>query len=97
MDIEDLDAAPAVGTINQNLAIEAPRPQQGGIEDFRPVGGRQQDDAAAGIEAVEFGQELIEGLFFGARRPWSSLPGTTGTPGAFVVLTIEVRWGLVSV
>ena len=62
MDLEDLDAALAVGPVDQHLAIEPAGAQQRRIEDFRPVGGGQQDDAGARIEAVELGQQLVERL-----------------------------------
>ena len=39
-----------------------PARNSAGSENFRPIGGGQQDDAGARIEAVEFGEELIEGL-----------------------------------
>ena len=42
---ENLDAALAVGPIDQDLAVEAAGPQQRRIEDFRPVGRGEQDDA----------------------------------------------------
>src|SRR6266849_1012302 len=38
------------------------RPQQRGIEDLRSIGGAHDNDALARVEAVELGQELIEGL-----------------------------------
>ena len=62
VDLEDLQPALAVGTVDQHLAVEAPGAQQRRIENFRPVGRGEQDDAAARIEAVEFGKELIERL-----------------------------------
>ena len=60
--LENLEPAVAVGTIHQHLAIEPSGPQQRRVEDFRPIGRGQEDDAGARIEAVEFGQELIERL-----------------------------------
>ena len=60
--LEDGDAAALVGTVHQHLPVEPPCPQQRRIEDFGPVGGGQQDDADRGIEAVEFGKQLVQGL-----------------------------------
>ena len=60
--LEDGDTAALVGTIHQHLAVEPPCPQQRGIEDFGPVGGREQNDAGRGIEAVKFGEQLVERL-----------------------------------
>ena len=60
--VEDLPAALLIGAIDQHLAVEATGPQQRRIEDFRTVGGGQQNDPDARVEAVEFGEELIERL-----------------------------------
>ena len=62
MDVENLPAALLVGAIDQHLAVETTGSQQRRIEDFRTVGGSQQNDAGSGVEAVEFGEELIERL-----------------------------------
>ena len=62
MDSEDRFAPFPVGTIEHDLTVEAAGPQQRRIEDFRPVGGGEQNDALAWIEAIEFGQELVERL-----------------------------------
>ena len=51
------------GPIHQHLAVEAAGAQQRRIEDLRPVGGGEQDEAAARVEAVELRQKLVEGLF----------------------------------
>ena len=39
-----------------------PGPQQGGVEDVGPVGGGDEDDAGAGVEAVHLDEQLVEGL-----------------------------------
>ena len=62
MHLQDRDPILLVGAIDQNLAVEAAGAQQRGIEDLRPVGGGQQDDAGRGIETVELDQELVERL-----------------------------------
>ena len=51
-----------IGPVHDHLAVEAAGPEQRGIEDLRPIGGGHDDDALARVEAVELGQELIEGL-----------------------------------
>ena len=59
----DFSPALQVGPVDDHLAVEAARAQQGRVQDLRPVGGGQQDDAFLRIEAVHLGQELIERLF----------------------------------
>src|SRR5262249_32027104 len=59
MDLEDLEASFAVWPVDQHLAVEAPGPQQSGIEDFRPICGAKQNDTGRRIEAIELGEELI--------------------------------------
>ena len=62
MHLEDLDAAVLVRTVDQDLPIESTRTQERGIEDLRPVGRGEQDDALARVEAVQLDQELVERL-----------------------------------
>ena len=64
MHLENFNAALLVGAVDQHLPIEAAGTQQRRIEDFRPIGGGEDDEAGAGVEAVEFDQQLIERLFF---------------------------------
>src|SRR5690606_35542101 len=45
-----------------DLPVEAARAQQRRVEDVRAVGGGDEDDAAAGVEAVHLDQQLVEGL-----------------------------------
>ncbi len=51
------------GQRHDDLAVEAAGPQQRRVEDVRAVGGRQDDDALVGLEAVHLGQELVQRLF----------------------------------
>jgi hypothetical protein len=51
-----------VGPIDDDMAIEAARAQQRGIEHFRPVGRGHDDHAFAGIEPVHLGQKLVQRL-----------------------------------
>ena len=62
MHLQDVEAAPQVGSLDRDLAVEPTRAQQRGIEDVRPVGGGDQDHAAAYVEAVHLDQQLVEGL-----------------------------------
>jgi len=62
VDLEDLDALRQAWKINRDLPIKAARAQQGRVKDVRPIGGGDDDDVVALFEAVDFGQELVEGL-----------------------------------
>ncbi len=50
------------GSVHVDLAVEAARAQQRGVEDVGAVGGRDHDDAEVGLEAVHLDQHLVEGL-----------------------------------
>ncbi len=62
VDLEDLQPPRAVRPVDQHLAVETPGPEQGRIEHLRAIGGADQDHPARRIEAVEFGEQLIERL-----------------------------------
>jgi hypothetical protein len=62
VDVQYRDAILLVGAVDQNLTIEAAGAQQRRIQDLRPVGRRQQDDADRRIETVHLHEELIERL-----------------------------------
>ena len=62
VDLQDRLAARQVGLVHQHLPVEAPGPQQRGVQHLRPVGGAQDDHPGAGVEAVHLHQELVEGL-----------------------------------
>mmetsp|Transcript_24340 Transcript_24340/g.66060 ORF Transcript_24340/g.66060 Transcript_24340/m.66060 type:complete len:688 (-) Transcript_24340:757-2820(-) len=57
---EDLLAPLNVRLVHRNLAIEAPRPQEGAVEHVGAVGAREDDDARCGAEAVHLDEELVE-------------------------------------
>jgi hypothetical protein len=44
VDLEDLAPALAIGGVDGDTAVEASRPQKGGVEDLGPVGGGEDDD-----------------------------------------------------
>ena len=60
--LEDRLAALEVGAVDDDLAVEATGPQQGGVEDVGPVGGGDEDHAGAGVEAVHLDEQLVERL-----------------------------------
>ena len=60
--LEDLLAPEHVRVRHHHLAVEAARPEQGRVQHVRPVGGRDQDHALVGLEAVHLHEELVEGL-----------------------------------
>ena len=47
---------------DHDAAVEAARSQQRRVEHVGAVGGRQDDDAFAGVEAVHLGQDLVQRL-----------------------------------
>ena len=62
MHLQDLHTALEIRLFHHHAAVKAARTQQRGIQDLRPVGGAHDHDALSGIEAVHFGQELVQGL-----------------------------------
>ena len=62
VDAEDLLAPLEVRRADGHLAIEAAGTQQRGIEDVRPVGRGDDDDALVGREAVHLDEQLVQRL-----------------------------------
>ncbi len=62
MHLEDLLAAAHVGQRHDDLAVEAARPQQRGIEHVGPVGRGDDDHALVAFEAVHLDEQLVQGL-----------------------------------
>ena len=60
--LEDLAAAETIGTVDDDLAIEATWAQERRIEDVGPVRGRDEDDVVLHLEAVHLDEELVQGL-----------------------------------
>ncbi len=60
--LEDLVPAAEVGGLDGDLPVEAAGTQQRRVEHVGPVGGRDQDHAAAYVEPVHLHQQLVEGL-----------------------------------
>jgi hypothetical protein len=59
---EDLLAALDVGARDDDLAVEAARPQKRRVEHVGPVGRGDDDDALVGLEPVHLDQQLVERL-----------------------------------
>src|SRR5207237_276866 len=59
---EDALAALHVGTRNDDAPVETARTEQSRIENVGPVGGRDEDDALVGLEAVHLDEELVQRL-----------------------------------
>ena len=62
VDLQDLLAATDVGQRHHDLAVEAARTQQRGVEHVGTVGRGDHDDALARLEAVHLDQHLVQGL-----------------------------------
>ena len=62
VNLEHLFAALDVGLVDEDLAIEAARAHQRGVEHFGTVRRRHDDDRLARVEAVHLGEQLIERL-----------------------------------
>ena len=62
MDAENLLAAFHVGRADSHLTIEAARTQQRRIENVRPIGRGDDDDALVGRKAVHLHQQLVQRL-----------------------------------
>ena len=60
--VEDLFPAQDVGPVDDDLAVEAPGPEQGRVEDVGPVGGGDHDHTRLGVEAIQLDQQLVQGL-----------------------------------
>ncbi len=63
MDFQDRKAAIVAGQIHRHLAIEASRTQQCRIQNIWAVGGGDDDHPRVALEAVHFGEQLVQGLF----------------------------------
>mmetsp|Transcript_68968 Transcript_68968/g.110459 ORF Transcript_68968/g.110459 Transcript_68968/m.110459 type:complete len:372 (+) Transcript_68968:687-1802(+) len=60
--LQDLGAPRHVRAVHCDLPVESAGAQQSGVQDVGAVGGREDDDAGVALEAVHFGQQLIDGL-----------------------------------
>ena len=71
---EDRLAPFEVGAVDDDLAVEAARPQQRGVEDVGAVRRREQDHALLLVEAVHLDEQLVQRLL--------ALVVTAAEPGA---------------
>src|SRR5205823_1212620 len=62
MHVEDRTPPDEVRTVDDDLAVEAAGPKQGGVEDVGTVGGSDEDDARSSVEAVHLDQQLVQRL-----------------------------------
>ena len=62
VDLEDLQTALQVRTVDGDLPVETAGAQQRRVEDVRPVRGGDQDHAALHVEAVHLDEELVQRL-----------------------------------
>ena len=62
VDEQGLVAPLQIRAVNDDAAVKAARAQQGLIENFRAVRRRKDHDALRGIEAVDLGKQLVQGL-----------------------------------
>ena len=62
VDPQDRLAAREVGQLDGDAPVEAAGAQQRRVERFGAVGGGEDDDALAPVEAVHLGEQLVEGL-----------------------------------
>ena len=62
MHLEDLAAAVSVGTVDDDLAVEAPGAQKRRVEDVGTVRGGDEDDVVLHLEAVHLDEELVQRL-----------------------------------
>ena len=72
---EGLIPSGQVGPVHRDAPVKAAGPQQGLVENLGPVGGGQDDDALAGVEAVQLGQQLVEGLLALVVAAEAGIPG----------------------
>jgi cell division protease FtsH len=62
VDVKDLLAAVDIGPRNDDLTVEAARPQKRWVEHVGPVGRGDDDDALIGFKAVHLDEQLVERL-----------------------------------
>jgi hypothetical protein len=61
--LQDLQPALLVRPVHEHLPVETAGPQERRIENLGPVRSREQDQAPAGVETVQLGEQLVQCLF----------------------------------
>ncbi len=93
MHIENLNPPDLVRSIDEHLTVETAGTQQRRVEDFRSVGGGQQDQPAGGIETVHFHQQLVERLLL-LVMPAGQWSGAAGAAEGVQFVDKDDRWRL---
>ena len=63
VDLENRLSASNIGQVDDDLAVKAPRTQEGRVQHVRAVGSRNDDDSLLGFKAIHLHQKRIERLF----------------------------------
>ena len=63
MNLQNLFAAHDIRHADGNFTVKTAGAQQGRVQNIRPVGGGDNDDALVGGKTVHFHQQLVQGLF----------------------------------
>jgi len=75
VDLEGGQTAGQVGPVDGDPPVEAAGAEQGLVQHLGPVGGPQDDDALAGVKAVQLRQELDRALMDDDKLPFSVREG----------------------
>ena len=62
MHLQNSQASLYIRLVHHNLAVKASRAQKCRVQNIRPVGGRDDDDAFVGSKTVHLHQHLVQGL-----------------------------------
>ena len=60
--LQDVQPSLLVGPVHQHLTVEATGAQQRLVEDFGAVGGGEDDQPDRAVEAIHFGEQLVQRL-----------------------------------
>mmetsp|Transcript_9916 Transcript_9916/g.21409 ORF Transcript_9916/g.21409 Transcript_9916/m.21409 type:complete len:275 (-) Transcript_9916:58-882(-) len=72
--LENRYAALEVGQGDVYQLVETSRPDHGGVDDVRPVGGADDEDVLPGAHAVDLGQDLVDDTVARLARAGSAAP-----------------------
>jgi len=77
MNVEDRAPRGPVGQGERDMPVEAPGPQEGGVQHVGAVRGRQNDDGLLLVEPVHLGEDLVQRLLplvIAAAKPGAATP-----------------------